>query len=60
LRFHPDKKEALFGELSKVIQSDVKPGYESILQYMEKNYDQANNLMVFGLYQMVMPFMHLV
>ena len=37
-----EKKEALFGELSEVIQSDVKPGYESILQYMERNYDQAN------------------
>ena len=37
-----EKKEALFAELSEVIQSDVKPGYESILQYMEKNYDQSN------------------
>ena len=36
------KKEALFSELSLIIQSDVKPGYESILQYMENNYDQAN------------------
>ena len=37
-----EKKEALFSELSLVIQSDVKPGYKSILQYMESNYDQAN------------------
>ena len=37
-----EKKEALFSELSEVIQFDVKPGYESILQYMESNYDQAN------------------
>ena len=36
------KKEALFAELSEVILSDVKPGYKSILQYMENNYDQAN------------------
>ena len=36
------KKEALFSELRLVIQSDVKPGYKSILQYMENNYDQAN------------------
>ena len=37
-----EKKEALFSELSEAIQFDVKPGYESILQYMESNYDQAN------------------
>ena len=37
-----DKKEALFNELSNVIQSDVKPGYQSILQYMEVNYKNAN------------------
>ena len=37
-----EKKEALFSELSDVIQSDVKPGYQSILQYMEDNYDNAN------------------
>tara|TARA_Y100000994_G_scaffold246527_1_gene250020 strand:- start:1873 stop:3690 length:1818 start_codon:yes stop_codon:yes gene_type:complete len=36
------KKEALFSELSEVILSDVKPGYKSILQFMERNYDQAN------------------
>ena len=36
------KKEALYGELSKVIESDVKPGYELILQFMESNYNQAN------------------
>ena len=36
------KKENLFSELSEVINSDVKPGYESILQYMEMNYDNAN------------------
>ena len=36
------KKEALFSELSEVILSDVKPGYKSILQFMETNYDQAN------------------
>ena len=37
-----EKKEALFSELSEVIQFNVKPGYESILKYMESNYDQAN------------------
>ena len=37
-----EKKDLLFGELSEVIQTDVKPGYESILQYMKNNYDQAN------------------
>ena len=37
-----EKKQALFNELSEVIQSDVKPGYKSILQYMESNYDLAN------------------
>ena len=42
LDFLTEKKEALFSELSLVIQSDVKPGYKSILQYMESNYDQAN------------------
>ena len=36
------KKEALFDELSSVITSDVKPGYELILQYMESNYSNAN------------------
>ena len=36
------KKENLFSELSAVIKSDVIPGYESILQYMETNYDNAN------------------
>ncbi len=36
------KKEDLFNELSTVIKSDVRPGYESILQYMETNYDNAN------------------
>tara|TARA_B100000676_G_C18063807_1_gene839536 strand:- start:399 stop:2216 length:1818 start_codon:yes stop_codon:yes gene_type:complete len=36
------KKEALYSELSKVIESDVKPGYELILQFMESNYNQAN------------------
>ena len=36
------KKEDLFSELSAVIKSDVRPGYESILQYMEINYDNAN------------------
>jgi uncharacterized protein (DUF885 family) len=36
------KKEDLFSELSAVIKSDVRPGYESILQYMETNYNNAN------------------
>ena len=36
------KKEDLFSELSAVIKSDVRPGYESILQYMETNYVNAN------------------
>ena len=36
------KKEDLYSELSAVIKSDVKPGYESILQYMETNYKNAN------------------
>ena len=36
------KKEDLFSELSAVIKSDVRPGYESILQYMETNYGNAN------------------
>ena len=36
------KKEDLFSELSAVIKSDVRPGYESILQYMETNYSNAN------------------
>ena len=36
------KKEDLFNELSAVIKSDVRPGYESILQYMETNYENAN------------------
>ena len=36
------KKEDLFSELSAVIKSDVRPGYESILQYMEMNYQNAN------------------
>ena len=36
------KKEDLFSELSAVIKSDVRPGYESILQYMEANYSNAN------------------
>ena len=36
------KKEALFKELSSIIETDVKPGYESILEYMELNYDNAN------------------
>ena len=36
------KKEDLFSELSAVIKSDVRPGYELILQYMETNYSNAN------------------
>ena len=36
------KKEALFKELSTIIETDVKPGYESILAYMELNYSNAN------------------
>jgi len=36
------KKEDLYSELSAVIKSNVKPGYESILQYMETNYNNAN------------------
>ena len=42
LEISPEKKEALFDELSAVIKSDVKPGYEIILQYMESNYANAN------------------
>ena len=42
LEISTKKKEALSSELSKVIKSDVKPGYELILQFMESNYDQAN------------------
>ena len=42
LEISPEKKEALFDELSAVIQSDVKPGYELILQFMESNYTNAN------------------
>ena len=36
------KKEDLFSELSAVIKSDVRPGYELILQYMKTNYKNAN------------------
>ena len=36
------KKKALFKELSSIIETDVKPGYESILEYMKLNYDNAN------------------
>ena len=36
------KKESLENELSAVIQSDVKPGYRLILQFMEMNYENAN------------------
>ena len=36
------KKEDLFSELSAVIKSDVRPGYELILQHMETNYSNAN------------------
>ena len=42
LEISPERKEALFDELSAVIQSDVKPGYELILQFMESNYTNAN------------------
>ena len=42
LNISTEKKETLFRELGLVIQSDVKPGYQSILQFMENNYDQAN------------------
>ena len=42
LQISTKKKEALSSELSEVIKSDVKPGYELILQFMESNYDQAN------------------
>jgi len=42
LEISAQKKEALFDELSSVIKSDVKPGYELILQYMESNYANAN------------------
>jgi len=42
LEISPEKKEALFDELSAVIKSDVKPGYELILQFMESNYTNAN------------------
>ena len=36
------KKKALFKELGSIIETDVKPGYESILEYMKLNYDNAN------------------
>ena len=36
------KKEELANELSTVIQSDVKPGYKSVLKFMESNYENAN------------------
>ena len=42
LEISSEKKEALFDELSAVIKSDVKPGYELILQFMESNYTNAN------------------
>jgi uncharacterized protein (DUF885 family) len=42
LEISSERKEALFDELSAVIQSDVKPGYELILQFMESNYTNAN------------------
>jgi uncharacterized protein (DUF885 family) len=42
LEISPEKKEALFDELSAVIKSDVKPGFELILQFMESNYTNAN------------------
>ena len=42
LEISPNKKEALFDELSAVIKSDVKPGYELILQFMQSNYTNAN------------------
>jgi len=42
LEISPEKKEALFDELSAVIKSDVKPGYELILQFMQSNYTNAN------------------
>ena len=42
LEITAEKKETLSRELSQVIKSDVKPGYELILQYMKSNYDQAN------------------
>ncbi|MDA8614036.1 DUF885 domain-containing protein [Gammaproteobacteria bacterium] len=42
LEISPEKKDALFDELSAVIKSDVKPGYELILQFMESNYTNAN------------------
>ena len=42
LEISPEKKEAFFDELSAVIKSDVKPGYELILQFMESNYTNAN------------------
>tara|TARA_B100000945_G_scaffold319201_1_gene325884 strand:+ start:3676 stop:5493 length:1818 start_codon:yes stop_codon:yes gene_type:complete len=36
------KKENLYNELSKVIKSEVNPGYELILNFMETNYKNAN------------------
>src|SRR5210317_93582 len=42
LEISPEKKEALFDELSAVIKSDVKPGYELILKFIESNYTNAN------------------
>ena len=42
LEISSQKKDALFAELSNVIKSDVKPGYKSIMQYMEMNYENAN------------------
>jgi uncharacterized protein (DUF885 family) len=42
LELNQDKSEQLKNKLSAVIVSDVKPGYKSILKFMEDNYENAN------------------
>ena len=42
LDIEQQSKEDLASDLSAVIQSDVKPGYKLILEFMENNYVNAN------------------
>lgn len=42
LELNQDKSDQLKNKLSLVIASDVKPGYQSILKFMEDNYANAN------------------
>jgi uncharacterized protein (DUF885 family) len=42
LELNQDKSAQLKNKLSAVIASDVKPGYKSILKFMEDNYENAN------------------